>query len=122
MYKGKDKAFDRGNYRGSKLKEHILKVKEQIIEDLIRNIVKIDNMQFGFMSGRGTTDAIFIVRQIQEVYIRKNWNLYFDFVDLEKSFGRGKFYGGLYGKLVYLNGLCVYTGNVSKCQKLRVGK
>ena len=33
-------------------------------------------MQFGFMPGRGTTDAIFIVRQIQETYIRKSWNLF----------------------------------------------
>jgi len=28
--------------------------------------IQIDNMQFGFMNGKGTTDAMFIVRQIQE--------------------------------------------------------
>ena len=28
--------------------------------------VNIDDMQFGFMSGKGTVDAIFIVRQLQE--------------------------------------------------------
>jgi len=28
--------------------------------------VKIDTMQFGFMPGKGTTDAIFKVRQMQE--------------------------------------------------------
>ena len=44
---------------------------KRIVEDLIHNIVKIDDMQFGFMPGRGTTDAIFIVRQIQEAYIGK---------------------------------------------------
>ena len=66
LYKGKGEALDRGNYQGLKLTEHILKVIEQIIEDLVRNIVKIDDMQFGFMPGRCTTDAIFIVRQIQE--------------------------------------------------------
>ena len=33
-----------------------------------RNIVKIDSMQFGFMAGKSTTDAIFIVRQLQEKY------------------------------------------------------
>lgn len=26
-------------------------------------------MQFGFMAGNGTTDAIFIVRQLQEKYV-----------------------------------------------------
>ena len=45
-------------------------------------------MQFGAMSGRGTTDTIFIERQIQEAYIRKNRNLFFAFVDLEKAFDR----------------------------------
>ena len=88
LYKGTGEALDRGNYRGLKLRQHILKVIGRIIEDLIRNIVKIDDMQFGFMPGRGTTDAIFIVRQIQEAYIRKNRNLYFAFVDLEKAFDR----------------------------------
>ena len=89
LYKGKGEALDRGNYRDLKLTEHILKVLEQIIEDLIGNIVKINNMQFGFMPIRGTTDALFIVRQIQEAYIRKNQNLYFAFVELEKAFDRG---------------------------------
>ena len=70
-----------------KLTEHILKVVECIIEVIIRDIVNIDEMQFGFMPGRGTTDTIFILRQIQEKYI-KNCNLYFAFVDLEKAFDR----------------------------------
>ena len=45
-------------------------------------------MQFGFVPGRGTTDAIFIVRQLQEKYLARNKNLYFAFVDLEKAFDR----------------------------------
>ena len=105
LYKGKGEALDRGNYRGLKLTENILKVIERIIEDLICNIVKIDDMPFGFMPGRGTTGAIFIVRQMQEAYIRRNRNLHFAFVDLGKYLG--KFYGGLYRKLVHLNGLYV---------------
>ena len=43
-------------------------------------------MQFGFIPGCGTTDAIFIVRQIQEAYITKN--LYFAFIVSEKTFDR----------------------------------
>ena len=88
LYKGRGEALDRGNYRGLKLTEHILKVMERIIEDFIQNIVNTDNMQFGFMPGRGTTDTIFIVRQILEAYIRKNRNLLFAFVDLQKAFDR----------------------------------
>ena len=56
--------------------------------EIICNIVKIDHMQFGFMSVRGTTDAIFIVRQIQKACIRKNQNPYFTFIDLKKGFDR----------------------------------
>jgi len=32
----------------------------------VRVKVKIDNMQFDFMGGKGNTDAIFIVRQLWE--------------------------------------------------------
>jgi len=41
-------------------------------------------MQFGFMKGNGTTDAIFIVRQMQHKFRAKGKKLYFGFVDLEK--------------------------------------
>ena len=88
LCKGEGEALNSGNYQGLKLTKHILKVIERIIEDLIRNIIKIDDMQLGFMPSRGTTDAIFIVRQIQEAYIRKNRNLHFAFADLEKDFDR----------------------------------
>ena len=43
-------------------------------------------MQCGFMSGRGTTDAIFIVCQLQEKHLAANKPLYMAFVDLEKAF------------------------------------
>ena len=65
-----------------------MKVMEIVIEGRLRKIVKIDSMQFGFMSGRGTTDAIFIVRQLQEKYLAKNKELWMAFVDLEKAFDR----------------------------------
>jgi len=45
-------------------------------------------MQFGFMKGKGTTDAIFIVKQMQEKFRAKGKKLYFGFVDLEKAFDR----------------------------------
>ena len=54
----------------------------------MRERISIDDMQFGFMPGRGTTDAIFILRQLQEKHLAKNKKLYFAFVDLEKAFDR----------------------------------
>ena len=41
-------------------------------------------MQFEFVKGKGTTDAIFMARQMQENFKK----LYFGFVDLEKAFDR----------------------------------
>ena len=55
---------------------------------MIRERVVIDECQFGFVPGRGTTDAIFVVRQLQEKYLAVNRNLYMAFVDLEKAFDR----------------------------------
>ena len=45
-------------------------------------------MQFGFMPGKGTVDAIFIVRRMQEEYQNKDKKLYTCFVDMEKAFDR----------------------------------
>ena len=62
VYKGKGDALACGSYRGIKLPEYAMKVLERVIEGRVRKIVKIDSKQFGLMAGRGTTDAIFIVR------------------------------------------------------------
>ena len=43
---------------------HILKVIEQMNDDFIWNIVKIDDTQFRFMPGHGTTCTIITVRQV----------------------------------------------------------
>ena len=88
LYKGKGDALDRGNYRGLKLTEQVIKVLERIVDGLIRQVVSIDISQFGFVPGRGTTSAIFVVRQLQEKYLAANKRLYMAFVDLEKAFDR----------------------------------
>ena len=69
LYKGKGDALERGNYRGLKLTEQVMKVLERIVDGLIRQVVSTDNSQFGLVPGRGTTDAIFVVRQLQEKYL-----------------------------------------------------
>ena len=88
VYKGKGDALECGSYRGIKLVEHAMKILERVIERRVRNVVKIDSMQFGFMAGKSTTDAIFIVRQLQEKYLARNKELWMAFVDLEKAFDR----------------------------------
>ena len=88
LYKGKGDTLERGNYRGLKLTEQVMKILERIADGLIRQLVSIDNSQFGFVPGRGTTDAIFVVRQLQEKYLAANKRLYMAFIDLEKAFDR----------------------------------
>ena len=86
LYKGKGDALERDNYHGLKLTEHVMKVLERIVDGLIRQVVSIHDSQFGFVPGRGTTDAIFVVRQLQVKYLAANKRLYMAFVDLEKAF------------------------------------
>ena len=63
-----------------------MKVLERIVDGLIRQMVSINDSQFGFVPGRGTTEAIFVFRQLQEKYLTPNKRLYMAFVDLEKAF------------------------------------
>ena len=80
--------MERGKYRGLKLTEQVMKVLKRIVDGLIRQVVSTDDSQFGFVPGRGITDAIFVVRQLQEKYLAANKRLYMAFVDLEKAFGQ----------------------------------
>ena len=66
VYKRKGDALECGSYRGIKLLDHAMKICERVIEEKVRSRVCLDGMQFGFSRGKGTTDAIFIVRQLQE--------------------------------------------------------
>jgi len=88
LYKGKGDPLTCGSYRAIKLLEQAMKVFERVLERRIRKQVSIDEMQYGFMPGKGTTDAIFIVRQLQEKHRAKKKHLYYAFVDLEKAFDR----------------------------------
>mgnify|MGYP007071599789 CR=1 FL=1 len=88
IYKGKGDPMECGAHRAIKLLEHGMKVLERVLERKLREKVNIDGMQFGFVPGKGTTDAIFVVRQMQEKFVAKNRALYYAFVDLEKAFDR----------------------------------
>ena len=88
LYKGKGDLLECGSYRPIKLLEQVMKVMERVLEKRVQSQVKIDDMQFGFMPGKGTTEAIFIMRQMQEKYQAKKKELYYAFADLEKAFDR----------------------------------
>ena len=68
IYKNKGDAQCCGNYRGIKLMSHTMKIWERIIETRLRNIVEISKQQYGFMPGKGTTDAMFGLRMLMEMF------------------------------------------------------
>jgi len=59
-----------------------------IFKNRIWQQIDIHDMQFGFMKGKGTTDDIYIIRQMREKLRAKGKKLYSGFVDLEKAFDR----------------------------------
>ena len=61
-----------GLYRGVKLWEHCIKIIERVLERRIRALVNFDEAQFGFMPGKGTTDALFLVQRLQEEHRAKD--------------------------------------------------
>ena len=62
--KNKGDAQCCGNYREIKLMSHTMKVLERIIEVRLRNRVEISKQKYGFMPGKGTTDATFVLTMI----------------------------------------------------------
>ena len=65
-----------------------MKIVEKVLERRMRRVVEVDEMQFGFMPGKGTIDAMLILRRLQKEYLYKEKKLYMCFVDLEKAFDR----------------------------------
>ena len=82
-----------------------MKVLERIVDSLIRQLVSIDDSQFGFIPGRGTTDAIFVVRQLREKYLAANKILYMAWRRLLIEY-LGRSSGGRWENLVWRSGLC----------------
>ena len=68
LYKGKVDAWERGESHVLKLTKRVMKVLDRITVRL-RQLVSIDDSQFGFVPGRGTTHAIFVEKQLQEKYL-----------------------------------------------------
>jgi len=77
--------MESASYRQFKLLEHAIKVVERIFEYRIWQHIEIHDMQFGFMKGKGSSDTIFIVRQMQDNF-RVKGKAIFWLCGFEKSF------------------------------------
>ena len=67
---------------------HTMKVWERIIETRLRDRVEISKQQYGFLPGKGTTDAMFALRMLMKKYREGQRELHCVFVDLEKAYDR----------------------------------
>ena len=65
-----------------------MKVWERIAEARLRDRVDNSKQQYGFMPGKGTTDAMFALRILMEKYKKGQRELHCVFVDLEKAYDR----------------------------------
>ena len=88
IYKNKRDSQCCGNYRVIHLMSHTMKVWKRIIETRLRDRVEISKQQYGFMPGKGTTDAMFAIRMLMEKYREGQRELHCVFVDLEKAYDR----------------------------------
>ena len=52
--------------------EHGMKLFEKVLEERLRKLIKVSGRKFSFCPGRSTTDAIFIMRQLQKKFSEKN--------------------------------------------------
>ena len=86
IFIGKGDTLNLNFYRGIKLLKHAFKLHEKILDGRLREVVDIDKMQYGFMPGRGTVDAVSVLRRLTEKIRARNKKLFFVFVDLEKAF------------------------------------
>jgi hypothetical protein len=74
------------NYRPITLTHVISKVFEGIILNVCKDNLCSDELQFGFKSGLGCSDAIFCIRTVVDYYIENNSSVFAAALDLKKAF------------------------------------
>ena len=65
-----------------------MKIWEKVIKDRLRDRIEISKQHYGFMPGKGTTDAMFVLKMLMEKYREVQRELHCVFVNLEKTFDR----------------------------------
>jgi hypothetical protein len=68
------------NYRRIKLMSHTMKLWERVIEHRLRKLITISKNQFGFIPGKSSMEAIFLI------FIEKD--LHIIFINLEKTYDK----------------------------------
>ena len=80
IFKEEEDFLSPNSYRGIK------RLYGKVLDGQLHILVNINKMQYRLMLGKGTADAVFILRRLTEKFRSKNKKLLFVFVDLEKAF------------------------------------
>jgi hypothetical protein len=66
---------------------HTMKLWERIIEHRLSGVTNVTENQIGFMPGRSTVEAIFLIRQLMKRY-KEQKNMHMVCIDLEKAYDK----------------------------------
>ena len=58
IFKGKSNVMSCGSYRAVKLLENAMKIVKGVLDQQIPTLINLNTMQFGYMTEKGTVDAI----------------------------------------------------------------
>ena len=84
----KQGAIDCDKFRTISIMSQLSKIVLRIVLNRIRNriVSEIGEEQYGFMKGKGTSNAIFVLRMIGERAIEMQKDIFLCFIDYEKAF------------------------------------
>src|SRR5215469_2639429 len=79
-------------HRTISIMSQVTKILLKVVLTRIRNIIRpqISEKQYEFVKGKGTRNAIFVLRNLAEKTLEVNQDLYLCFVDYEKAFDKVK--------------------------------
>ena len=86
----KPKAIECGIYRPISIMRHPTKILLKVLLNRMKSDIHqdINECQYGFMPGKGTRNAVFVLTNLAERCIAVNRNLYCCFIDFTKRFYR----------------------------------
>ena len=86
----KPKANECRNYRTISIMSHTAKILLKVLLNRMKSDLhqEINECQYGFMLGRATRNAVFVLKNLAERCIEVNKNLYCCFIDFSRAFDR----------------------------------
>ena len=124
LYKNQGAKSDCGNYRGISPLPIAGKILARILLNRLITSVSESNLpeaKCGFRPGRSITDMVFAVRQVKELCIEQQTDLYSVFIDLSKAFDTVK-REALWTNLAKLGCPCKFTALVRLLHDNMIGQ